>query len=458
MRATKGGAAPWINAHALPIERLLIELHVDPAVGLSDAAIIERRRQSGANVLPHAKPRPPGRLLLEQFLNMIVLLLAVAAAIAWATGDTLEAVAILVVLLLNAAIGFGMEWQARRALAALRKQTELAANVRRSSAVAPVPAEDLVAGDIVLLAAGDRVPADLRILEAAALRAEESPLTGESNPVSKSADAVAPATPIAERSSMLFLGTGVVAGRALAVVVNTGERTELGRIGRLVSDVPDERTPLQDKLDALGKRLAVVVLVIAAVVIAAGMMRGDELWMMLEVGITLAVAAVPEALPAVTTFILAFAVLRMAKKNALVRRLTAVETLGSTTVICSDKTGTLTMNRMTVQEYRLPDSAQQRVLVAASVLCNDATADTGDPTEIALIAAAIRDGVDVDALGRPRACVELITCRLPFARTTPRATVRRWGVWPRTRPRQSCVAACHRPRQHSTLPVRARRW
>jgi Ca2+-transporting ATPase len=387
-------------AHALPIERVLIELHVDPAVGLSDTAIIERRRQSGANVLPHAKPRPLGRLLLEQFLNMIVLLLAVAAAIAWATGDTLEAIAILVVLLLNAAIGFGMEWQAGRALAALRKQTELAANVRRSSAVVSVPAEDLVSGDIVLLAAGDRVPADLRILEAAALRAEESPLTGESNPVSKSADAVAPATPIAERSSMLFLGTGVVAGRALAVVVDTGERTELGRIGRLVSDVPDERTPLQDKLDALGKRLAVVVLVIAAVVIVAGMMRGDELWMMLEVGITLAVAAVPEALPAVTTFILAFGVLRMAKKNALVRRLTAVETLGSTTVICSDKTGTLTMNRMTVQEYRLRDGAQQQVLVTASVLCNDATADTGDPTEIALVAAAIREGVDVDRLRR----------------------------------------------------------
>ncbi len=388
------------NAHASPGVQVLADLHVDPTRGLSGDEVVERRRQSGANVLPHAKPRPLVRLLLEQFLNMIVLLLAVAAAIAWATGDALEAVAILVVLLLNAAIGFGMEWQAGRALAALRKQTGMTAQVRRSGAVVTVPAEEIVPGDIVLLGAGDRVPADLRLLEAAALRAEESPLTGESNPVSKSADPVAPEALIAERSSMLFLGTGVVAGRAVAVAVDTGERTELGKIGRLVLDVPEERTPLQDKLDALGKRLAVVVLVIAAVVVAAGVMRRDEPWMMLEVGITLAVAAVPEALPAVTTFILAFGVLRMAKKKAIVRRLTAVETLGSTTVICSDKTGTLTMNQMTVQEYRLPDPEQQQVLVEVSVLCNDATAESGDPTEIALIAPAIREGVDVDALRR----------------------------------------------------------
>ncbi|MBK5259807.1 MAG: HAD-IC family P-type ATPase [Thermoanaerobaculia bacterium] len=388
------------NAHALPLEQVLAELHIDPATGLSDVDVAQRRRQWGHNVLPHARPRSLVRMLLEQFLNMIVLLLAGAAAIAWATGDTLEAVAILVVLLLNAAIGFGMEWQAGRALAALRKQTRMTAQVRRSGVVVKISAEDVVPGDIVLLSAGDRVPADLRVIEAAALRAEESPLTGESNPVSKSVDPVAQGALIAERASMLFLGTVVVAGRAVAAVVDTGERTELGKIGRLVLDAPEERTPLQDKLDALGKRLAVVVLVIAVVVIVAGVMRGDELWMMLEVGITLAVAAVPEALPAVTTFILAFGVLRMARQKAIVRRLTAVETLGSTTVICSDKTGTLTMNRMTVQEYRLPDPARQQLLVEVSVLCNDATAKSGDPTEIALIQPAIQHGIDVDALRR----------------------------------------------------------
>ena len=269
------------NPHALPAEQVLAELHVDATSGLTDD-IAERIRQNGRNVLPHAKRRSPARLLLEQFLNIIALLLAVAAAIAWATGDTLEAVAILVVLLLNAAIGFGMEWQAGRALAALRKQTQITAQVRRSGAIVTVPAEEIVPGDIVLLGAGDRVPADLRIIEASALRAEESPLTGESKPVSKSTEPVASDALIAERSSMLFLGTVVVAGRAVAVAVATGERTELGKIGRLVIDAPEERTPLQDKLDVLGKRLATVVLIIAVVVIGAGLMRGDGLWLMIE--------------------------------------------------------------------------------------------------------------------------------------------------------------------------------
>jgi Ca2+-transporting ATPase len=383
------------DAHALHSEHVMRELEVNRVAGLSDADVLARRAQFGPNVLPHVKRRSLARVFLDQFLNIIVLLLAAAAAISWATGDRLEAVAILIVLLLNALIGFAMEWQAGRALDALRKQTRITARVRRNGVDVPIPAEELVIGDIVLVGAGDRVPADLRILEAAAVRVEESPLTGESKSVFKSTDVVAIDAAIADRSSMLFLGTVVTAGRAVATAVTTGERTELGKIGKLVSMVGDESTPLQKKLNELGRRLAWLVLVIGAVVTLAGWLRGDDLWMMLEIGISLAVAAVPEALPATTTFILAFGVLRMARRNAIVRRLAAVETLGSTTVICSDKTGTLTMNRMTVTEIDARP-ADLPALLDAIVLCNDATLTSGDPTEIALVAAAADRAIDVE--------------------------------------------------------------
>ncbi len=385
------------DAHALQTEHVMRELRVDRAAGLADAEVLARRANFGANVLPHARGRSLARLFLNQFLNIIVLLLAGAAAISWATSDHIEAIAILVVLLLNAAIGFAMEWQAGRALEALRKQTQIVARVRRNGRDATIPAEELVIGDVVLVGAGDRVPADLRILEAAAVRVEESPLTGESKSVFKSPEIVAIDASIADRSSMLFLGTVVTAGRAVATVVATGERTELGKIGKLVTAVGEESTPLQKKLNELGRRLAWLVLGIGAIVTLAGWLRGDGLWMMLEIGISLAVAAVPEALPATTTFILAFGVLRMARRHAIVRRLSAVETLGSTTVICSDKTGTLTMNRMTVTELDA-HADDQPALLEAIVLCNDATLTSGDPTEIALIAAATGRGIDIEQL------------------------------------------------------------
>jgi Ca2+-transporting ATPase len=391
------------DAHALHGERVVHELDVDTSVGLSDADVAARRRQFGPNVLPHVRRRSLSRLLLDQFLNVIVLLLAAAAAISWMTGDRIEALAIVLVLLLNAAIGFAMEWQAGRALDALRRQTRIAARVRRNGADVVIAAEELVFGDVVLLGAGDRVPADLRILEASAVRAEESPLTGESKSVFKSPDVVAIDAAMADRSSMLFLGTVITAGRAVAVVVATGERTELGRIGKLVSETTEGPTPLQRKLNALGRRAAWIVLAVGAAVTIAGWLRGDDLWMMLEIGISLAVAAVPEALPATTTFILAFGVLRMARRHAIVRRLSAVETLGSTTVICSDKTGTLTLNRMTVTQIDATADALPALLETIA-LCNDATLTAGDPTEIALLSAAAERGVDVERLraGNPR--------------------------------------------------------
>ena len=383
------------DAHALTPEQVILGLRADRAGGLSDAEAASRLARLGPNVLPHARGRPLIRLFADQFRNVIVLLLAAAAAISWVSGDRLESLAILLVLVLNAVIGFVMEWQAGRALESLRQQTRITARVRRNGHETTISAEELVAGDIVHLGPGDRVPADLRIIDAAALRVEESPLTGESKSVFKSAAGVAIDAGIADRSSMLFLGTVVTAGRAVAIVIATGERTELGKIGKLVTDVEREPTPLQKKLDALGRKLAWLVLAIGAVVTLAGWLRGDDLWMMLQIGISLAVAAVPEALPATTTFILAFGVVRMARRHAIVRRLSAVETLGSTTVICSDKTGTLTMNRMAVTEV---DAAPERMpaLLHAIVLCNDATLTTGDPTEIALIAAAVERGIDVE--------------------------------------------------------------
>jgi Ca2+-transporting ATPase len=388
---------PYADApHASHVTHVLRGLDVDAARGLPGSEVVRRRAKYGENVLPQVRSRQLGRMIADQLLNVVVLLLAAAAIIAWVTGDHAEAGAIAVVLVLNSIIGFATEWQAGRALEALRKQTHITTSVRRDGRMTNIPAEELVVGDIVLLSAGDRVPADLRLIEAESLRAEEASLTGESKSVFKSAEVVALDASIAERSSMVFLGTVITTGRAVAIVVATGEQTELGKIGRLVIDVPTESTPLQRKLDALGRRLVWIVLAIAAVVGIAGLLRGDPLWTMVEVSISLAVAAVPEALPAVTTFILAFGVLAMARRKAIVRRLTAVETLGSTTVICADKTGTLTLNRMTVTEIEGDEAAVLRI----AALCNDATAESGDPTEKALVHAALERRIDVEALRR----------------------------------------------------------
>lgn len=403
------GGGDW---HALESDAVVTELGVDSARGLESSEVSKRHLRYGPNSLQEVRPRPAWRLLVDQFASIVIALLAVAATVAWITGDALEATAILVVLVINALVGFVTEWQAGRALNALRRQARTVSRVRREGFETTVGAEDLVPGDIIILNAGDRVPADARLLEASRLQAEESALTGESTTVEKVVVPVPLGTPLAERRSMLYLGAAIAAGRAIAIVVATGNQTELGRVGRLVATSVKERSPLEIQLARLGHRLVYIVLAIAFVVMVTGWLRGDGQWMMVEVGISLAVAAVPEGLPAVTTLILALGVLRMAQQRAIVRRLTAVETLGSTTVICADKTGTLTENRMTVREYYLSDGRSVEVegsecstagdellerAVRIGVLCNEAvfradgneeTVTIGDPTEIALLVVA----------------------------------------------------------------------
>ncbi len=418
-------------------DEVLESLAVDQRVGLTPEEAGSRRRLHGWNRLVEGEGIRPWRIFLAQFRSLVVGLLAVAAVVAWVTGGRIEALAILVVLLLNSLIGFLMEWQAGRALEALRSQTKSQARVRRGGTEEVVLAEELVPGDIVILNPGDRVPADLRLVETSNLRMEESALTGESTTVSKSTAAVAAGRLLAERHSMVYLGTMVTAGRAIGVVTETGGATELGRIGILVAETAEVETPLRQQLDRLGRQLVYLVLAIGTIIFFAGWWRGDGTLVMLETAISLAVAAVPEGLPAVTTLILALGVLRMAGANAIVRHLPAVETLGSATVICTDKTGTLTENRMVVREFRLGDGRtiemersaghgiafdeRWRRTVEAAVLCNEATQGSGgvmigDPTETALLESARQAGIDIEQLrlGYPKVAEE------PFDATTKR--------------------------------------
>ncbi len=405
--------------HTTIVENLLHTLQVNERHGLKEAEALVRRAQYGANAIQAMRARAIWRVFLDQFASLVVALLAVAALVAFATGDFLDGAAILVVLFVNALVGFATEWQAGRALESLRRQAVTTARTRRDGNEVTLAAEDLVPGDIVILNAGDRIPADLRIVTAARLWVEESALTGESTTVEKSSAPVAADALLAERTSMLYLGTSLTAGHAVAVVTATGNQTELGRIGRLVAEAPEESTPLKRKLGEMEQRLVYLVIVIGALVTMTGWLRGDDLWIMIEVGISLAVAAIPEALPAVTTLILALGVLRMARQRALVRRLASVETLGSATIICTDKTGTLTENRMTVREYHLADGRRLELqiqkpalasddllqrAVRVSVLCNEAAFNAnargnarsiGDPTETALLMAADELGCEV---------------------------------------------------------------
>ncbi len=404
--------------------------------GLDTAEAQRRLRAVGPNRIADQRETPLWRLALAQFRSLVVLLLLAGAAIAATLGEWAEAIAILAALLLNAAIGFLAEWRARVSLARLRALAVPNATVRRDGQLARVAAEELVPGDVVVLEAGAAVPADARLLRSAALQVDESALTGESAAVWKDAGArPAPDGPLAERANVVHLGTAVLSGSGLALVTATGPATELGRIGQLVASTGRRATPLERQVEALGRRLIVLALGICAVVGLAGILHGEPIGLMLETAISLAVAAVPEGLPAVLSLALAAGLWRLAGRGALVRRLAAVETLGSTTVICADKTGTMTENQMTVTTVALAGRRIQvggggrstigsfmdghdvlapladphlTLLLAAGALCNDASIRPaldglhllGDPTEAALLVAAGKAGLDPAELAR----------------------------------------------------------
>jgi P-type Ca2+ transporter type 2C len=422
---------PW---HTLPPEQVLLRLD-SAASGLAPAAVAERRRQYGANELTAAEGVNPWRILFEQFKNLLIIILLVATGLSAFLGHTIEAAAIIAIVLFAVLLGFVQEYRAGNALQALRRMAAPTARVLRGGIESTLPARELVRGDIVLLQAGDRVAADLRLLEAVNLRIDEASLTGESQPVEKQTAALAdPELAVADRSNLAFAGTNVGYGRARGVVTATGMATEFGRISGLLQDLAAERTPLQENLDRVGRHLAIAAGMVVAVIALLGWLRGAPLLEMLIFGIALAVAVVPEALPAVVTISLAIGMQRLLACHALANHLATVETLGSTAIICSDKTGTLTCNQMTVRRiwtaagqvklagegYRpegavaaeagdLPAGALRRLLSAA-VLASDAGlveedgewTVRGDPTEGALLVAAAKVGLDPQVLNNER--------------------------------------------------------
>jgi Ca2+-transporting ATPase len=416
------------------------ELGTDTINGLSHAEAARRLAERGPNELVERGRRGPWRILWEQLTATMVVILIIAAVVSGLLGDFKDMVAIGAIVVLFALLGFVQEYRAEKAMAALRKLAVPHVRVLRDGSLQERSARDLVPGDVILLEAGNIVPADGRLLESASLRIQEAALTGESEPVAKEVGALDGADlPLGDRRNMAYLGTMVAYGRGKALVVQTGMSTELGQIATMLQNVKQESTPLQQRLDKVGKALAVVGLAFAAAVFGLGLARGDDVRHMLLTAVSIAVAIVPEGLPAVVTITLALGAQRMLKRNALIRRLPAVETLGSVTTICSDKTGTLTENRMTVtvidvaghrldltQTFRhhvpslnpgdlqpeapMTPPAPIRLLLAGGALCNDASLKPeaeagrfhtiGDPTEGALLVVAAQSGLRQDELQR----------------------------------------------------------
>lgn len=414
-------------------DQVLEKLETSKDHGLTGEEAEKRLETYGRNELVDRGMKSPWKILIEQFTGILMVVLIISAGISIALREYTDAIAILVIVLLNAILGFTQEYRAERAMAALKEMSVPQVHVRRDGRVKEIEAQHLVPGDIVLLEAGNRIPADGRLVESQNLRIQEAVLTGESEPVEKKIDALqGEHISLGDQKNSAFMGTAVTYGRGLLVVTDTGMKTQLGRIAEMIQSVGSESTPLQRRLEQLGRGLALAALVIVAIVFGLGLLRGEEIRLMFMTAISLAVAAVPEGLPAVVTIALALGAQRMLRRNALIRKLPAVETLGSVTVICSDKTGTLTENRMTVtvvdvagksvdfteryQEYSPQFSKDERlrqevlqdpsvaVLLAGGALCNDAILEenpeneggfstVGDPTEGALVVAAAQAGL-----------------------------------------------------------------
>jgi Ca2+-transporting ATPase len=442
--------APW---HSLTVEDSFERLNSTPR-GLSAAEAARRLDEFGPNELQAAGRVSPWAILLEQFKNVLIIILLLATALSAFLGHGVEAIAITVIVLFAVVLGFVQEYRAERAIEALREMAAPTATAIREGRERRVPARDLVPGDLVLLATGDKVPADVRLVEAFNMQAVEAALTGESAPVEKHTNPLeGERLPTGDRKNMAYAGTAVTYGRGRAVVAATGMATEFGKIARMLESVETGKTPLQENLDRVGKSLARAAFVVVVVIVALGLFRGQPFVEMLIFGVALAVAVVPEALPAVVTISLALGVKRMVKRNALVRRLPAVETLGSTSVICSDKTGTLTKDEMTARRLfvggqtlevsgtgyeprgtfsvdgsQVEPTETLRLLLRAAALASDARVERseagdkwevkGDPTEGALVVAAAKAGLDKAELDArfPR------VSEVPFTAETKRMT------------------------------------
>ncbi len=375
--------------------------------GLSPQEAQARLDKYGPNQLAGAPKKPLWARFLDQMRDPMILVLLAAAALSLASSggeDWVEAVIILVIVGVNACISISQEDSAEKALEALQKMSAPLAKVVRGGEQVRLETAFLVPGDVIVLEAGDLVPADARILECANLKADESAMTGESVPVDKQADAVLPeGTVLGDRSNMVISSTVITNGRALCVVTATGMDTEVGRIAGMLMGEEDTSTPLQRKLAEISKTLSFVCLAVCAVMFGVGMLYHRPLLEMLMAAVSLAVAAIPEGLPAIVTIVLALGVQRMVKHNAIVKKLPAVETLGCAGVICSDKTGTLTQNRMTVKQVWTPGDRHRREALTIGALCNDTVLSpsgktTGDPTETAFVDAALADGLDKNIL------------------------------------------------------------
>jgi len=441
--------------HTQTTEQAFVQLK-SQATGLSEANVAERTLGYGPNEIRAAKRISPWEILLEQFKNILILILLGATAISLFLGHGIESIVIAVIVLFAVLLGFIQEYRAERAIEALQKMAAPTANVLRDGEEINVPARDLVPGDVVILHTGDRIPADARLLEAVNLQVDEAALTGESVPVEKHIQPVSGTDlAVGDRKNMVYAGTAVTYGRGKALVVATGMQTEFGKIAQLLQTVKIGKTPLQQNLDKVGTVLARGAFVVVAIIVALGLMRGQPFIEMLIFGIALAVAVVPEALPAVVTISLAIGVQKMVKRNALIRRLPAVETLGSTSVICSDKTGTLTRDEMTARKiYAAGEmfsisgagyepngtfsrngisdqpTPELKALLTAAVLSSDTHlvpgengtglgyAIKGDPTEGALVVAAAKAGFHKDALDAEFPRVH----EIPFSSETKRMT------------------------------------
>jgi Ca2+-transporting ATPase len=396
--------------------------------GLNTQKVKNRRRTAGPNRIEQKKRKSTWVILLDQFKNLIVLLLGIAAGLSFFFGQWLEGLSITAALFINAAIGFVTELKAVRSMEALKQMSRVHTRVLRSGSVREIPAEDLVPGDLVVLESGDIVSADLRILEASRLQADESVLTGESVPISKNSEVIKGEVPLAERNNMLFKGTFITQGSGKGVVTAIAMDTQLGKVAALTEEAEAEHTPLEKRLNRLAYRLVWITLVIAGFVVISGLIGKKEPLLILETAIALAVAAIPEGLPIVATVALAKGMWRMAKRNAVMKRLSAVETLGATSVICTDKTGTLTENRITVNRIALAVNENMRIsvdrdandesafrrengqsvktdavreILEIGVLCNNAELHdgddmqngVGDPLEVALLVAGAKIGI-----------------------------------------------------------------